>query len=438
LTAEVAILNREAVALGADSAVTLTGGSGQKIFTSANKIFQLSKIHPVGVMLYDSATIAEVSWETIIKRYRDQLGNKSFATLPEYATDFLTYLEGEKTKLFPADLQVESFQNAIHAFLHLVRDEIRDAIDAERIQSGKRLTQPQVDAIVANVVQENQRLVMAGRLVPGLPKDYISTLRRAYGRYITQHIDSVLGARYTLTPALRRRLRLLLLNLFLRVPPDELEPPFRSGLVFAGFGDDDLFPRLREITFEGVVGDYIKSYPRAEVDIELIGVRATVIPFAQRDMVQLFMEGVDPDYQDLVEGTIEDILRDLPDVLLAGLTGARRTTRDELRRRAERATAATMHTIHTHLAQVRKEAFWSPIAELVNLLPKEELGSMAEALVNLTSFRRRVSWDAETVGGPVDVAVISRGDGFVWMKRKHYFAPELNPGFMLNRYGVRP
>ena len=30
------------------------------------------------------------------------------------------------------------------------------------------------------------------------------------------------------------------------------------------------------------------------------------------------------------------------------------------------------------------------------------------------------------MGGPVDVAVISKGDGFIWIKRKHYFSPELN------------
>ena len=42
--------------------------------------------------------------------------------------------------------------------------------------------------------------------------------------------------------------------------------------------------------------------------------------------------------------------------------------------------------------------------------------------------------DAETVGGPIDVAVISKGDGFVWIKRKHYFKPELNPHFIKNYF----
>ena len=31
--------------------------------------------------------------------------------------------------------------------------------------------------------------------------------------------------------------------------------------------------------------------------------------------------------------------------------------------------------------------------------------------------------------GPVDVAVITKGDGFVWLKRKHYFPAELNPHY---------
>jgi len=59
---------------------------------------------------------------------------------------------------------------------------------------------------------------------------------------------------------------------------------------------------------------------------------------------------------------------------------------------------------------------------------------MAESLVNLTSFKRRITAETETVGGPIDVAVISKGDGFVWIKRKHYFQKDLNPAFFANYY----
>jgi len=59
---------------------------------------------------------------------------------------------------------------------------------------------------------------------------------------------------------------------------------------------------------------------------------------------------------------------------------------------------------------------------------------MAEALVELTSLKRKVSMEAETVGGPTDVAVISKGDGFIWIRRKHYFDADLNPPFFANYF----
>ena len=54
---------------------------------------------------------------------------------------------------------------------------------------------------------------------------------------------------------------------------------------------------------------------------------------------------------------------------------------------------------------------------------------MAESLIALTGLKRRMTSSEESVGGPVDVAIISKSDGFIWMKRKHYFNKELNAQF---------
>lgn len=48
------------------------------------------------------------------------------------------------------------------------------------------------------------------------------------------------------------------------------------------------------------------------------------------------------------------------------------------------------------------------------------------------------SVEPETVGGPVDVAVISRHEGFVWVKRKYYFNPAVNPRYMARAYKLSP
>ena len=103
MTAEVAILNRNAVALAADSAVTLRLPQSTKIYQT-NKLFALSKYEPVAVMIYGSADFMDLPWETIVKRYRVHLGRRSFGGIGEYGDDFLDFVEGNSA-FFPADRQ---------------------------------------------------------------------------------------------------------------------------------------------------------------------------------------------------------------------------------------------------------------------------------------------------------------------------------------------
>jgi hypothetical protein len=92
MTAEIAILNRTGVALAADSAVTI---GDSKVYNTVNKLFTLSKYHPVGVMIYGNAEHMTIPWETIIKAYREQCGKKSFPTVKQYGLDFVRFLQRE-------------------------------------------------------------------------------------------------------------------------------------------------------------------------------------------------------------------------------------------------------------------------------------------------------------------------------------------------------
>ena len=98
MTSEVVIINRSAVALAADSAVTVTywhrGEPERRFFKGANKIFNLSSAHPVGLMTYASATIQGVPLEVIVKAYRAQLGGECFETLDGYAKGFFEFVQG--------------------------------------------------------------------------------------------------------------------------------------------------------------------------------------------------------------------------------------------------------------------------------------------------------------------------------------------------------
>jgi hypothetical protein len=74
-----------------------------------------------------------------------------------------------------------------------------------------------------------------------------------------------------------------------------------------------------------------------------------------------------------------------------------------------------------------------PLRRVLGALPVDEMVELAEALINLQSLKEKVTKPSETVGGPVDVAVITRNEGLVWIKRKYFFDQSLNSRFMLRQ-----
>ena len=82
-----------------------------------------------------------------------------------------------------------------------------------------------------------------------------------------------------------------------------------------------------------------------------------------------------------------------------------------------------LETWETGLAKEMRETvldpYSGPFMTAVSALPRQDLARMAEALVNLTAFLMRMTADEdETVAEPIDVALLSKGDGFVWFRHK--------------------
>lgn len=60
-------------------------------------------------------------------------------------------------------------------------------------------------------------------------------------------------------------------------------------------------------------------------------------------------------------------------------------------------------------------------------MPIKDAIDLAEYLVNTTINYSKFSPGAPTVGGPVDIAAITKHEGFKWIKRKHYYNVDVNP-----------
>jgi len=205
-------------------------------------------------------------------------------------------------------------------------------------------------------------------------------------------------------------------------------------MVIAGFGDEDVFPAARHFHVWGMLGPHLLCWVHQEysssLDIGFAGGNpASIIPLAQQEMVQTFMRGMDPEFRKAVVGRATTAFSAIVDAAVSVHSGDD-AAKQLMRQALEQAVEVESVKYENEIEQYSQDTHVKPVMAVVGSLPKNELAEMAEALVSLTSLKRKISGDQETVGGPVDVAVISKGDGLIWIKRKHYFSPDLNPHFL--------
>lgn len=429
MTSEVVVMNSLGVALATDSAATVYIDGRAKVY-HADKLFMLSHFHPVGAMVYNNSALLGVPWETILKMFRKDLGKRAFGSLAEYGDHLIEYLNAARG-LFPREVQdkyyldlVETLYNGIESDIQERRDEIwrsrggkDDGQDAPRI----------ADLVIGESWKEWQEKPDAtcfdpkiGSSLAGRMSGEITMLRNSVFKHLKLGSES--------SRALHELAALV-------VSKEEILFESRTGLVIAGFGEDEHMPVLNSYELGEVFVDNLKfkKVRSQQVDSKTPSVVET---FAEREMVSTYLDGISPrfslkileDISELVLGLTEEIVTEVPNMSAK----RKREFLDRILPKGSNALRQWWQDFEEFRLEGRQ-----PFLQSISLLPKNELAHVAASLVSLTSFQKRMSTEEdETVGGPVDVAVISKGDGFVWIERKHYFRPELNRHFFKN-YGVQ-
>jgi len=435
MTCEIAVMNREAVALAADSTSSIV--HGRKVFTSAEKLFSLSHRKTVGIMVYGDADLLEVPWETIIKRYRDKLGSHTFQTLGDYGKNLIGFLESNEHDLLPDAAQERYFIHTVRVCLETIVEDVDKRVHSI-IESKGRVTHQQIQHVTSEVIERYLNELNKVDTFPMIPEDYNIKLLNKYEQRINELKNEVLEE-LPITDATEQQLKDIAISLFSRdihsIKSSELEyfseyePTRLSGIVIAGFGDFDTFPSIVTYEIEGMLLNhliYVHSEDKSKT-IDLDKLPAEIIPFAQTDMVEQFLYGVDQNYDlDIMSASCNKFKKACQETI----DGDRKLAaqdKQRLKNKLRKRLASAEKGCTDESARFQVNRHWWPIMRVLSALPKSELATMAETLVNLTSFKQRVSFGRETVGGPVDVAIISRGDGFVWVKRKRYFPADLNP-----------
>jgi hypothetical protein len=404
MTAIVGVLNKHAVAIAADSAVTL--GGGRKVMNGANKLFALSKYHPVAIAIYGNAEFIGTPWEIIIKEYRKQLKDKSFPTLRMYVDDFQRFLK--RRKYFCSEKEANDYLKSSVQGLYL------------NILQICKNHPDRIDNVLSRLEQSKTQPLLGGF------KDETVTF---FNEEVKKEIEN--GCKMLQTEGITVdivRMKEIIEAVFTR----DVIPLGTTGLVFAGYGESEIFPSIYNCNvgcvIKGLLAKVVKNASRINKD-NLSG----ICPFAQTDVMHTILDGVSPKMHEVYLQSLEQTFVKMKNALASLAESSYPELASQIR-------GLDITPFGTEFLKMSKttqmKEYTMPFVRSVATLEKEDLADFAESLITLTSLKRKVSFDQETVGGPVDVMVISKGDGIIWMKRKHYFDPDKNHHFFSNYFNL--
>ena len=243
MTAIVGVLNKRGIAFAADSAATHSSNSGQKIANNANKLFALSKYYPIGIALYNNLDFMGIPWDTIIKLYRDNLGRTHYKTLTEYVDSFWKYVRSN----FPpkgiqewfVDLIVESYHNEIHELYKEI------------------LANSKEEAVVDKYIQEFYSKLE--ELLNNNSIDFKKKLVESLYEFLCTKGDTYLS--YT-------------------------------GLVFFGYGENELYPSYREYMISCALDGHFKCALNRSGEVTNYN-SSIIASFAQYDVTNTVIRAVE-------------------------------------------------------------------------------------------------------------------------------------------------
>ena len=425
MTAEVIVANSNGIALAADSAVTI---GGKKIYNSAIKLFSLSKVHPVCAMIFGNASLIDIPWELIIKSYRKELKSKYFNYIEEYANDFLKYIcECDK---FECKITQEPWIQAnVNGYFQLIRDDFLKS--TQRIIDKKtKIEQEEILFQIEHIIKIHHKELSGRKILHNFDKEFEKNTRKKYLKLFSKIKNDVFQ-----NLPIKANLASKLYDIATYLHTREIFSNSVSGIVISGYGENEIYPSIISFEIEGIIDGRLKyrSIDKKSYKIKH-GNDCIIIPFAQEEMVQTFMNGLHPSVGDMMSNFIQQIFNRLPEVITTDNTSISNSDLELIKQKLRYDSSLLLKSFFDNLSKHIGNDQVAPVISMVNVLPKDELAAMAESMVNLTVFKRKVSNSLETVGGPVDVAIISKGDGMVWVKRKHYFKAELNNHFFRNYF----
>jgi hypothetical protein len=395
MSAGVCIMNKNAVALAADSAVSL--GNRIAIHNSADKLFPLSKIASVGLIVYSCAALMGVPVEIIIHEYSEHLGDKTFPNFKQYIDDFKSFIMDNYQYLRidkQEEIYVFNFFRTCENFVRIKYDQI--------IKLDQKLKEMEAyNAALKETMNDVNR-----RNTVNI--DFGEYARKKYNDFLISAIKNDRFYSY-----LSDKQREIVCDMTFKLLSSNYESREMVGIAMAGYGEKDIYPSLCRFHIDGILDGKIRYTLKEDIDISELR-PAHIKPLCQTDVMDTFLLGVNPKLEEMfIEQTssqIEKYVNSMENNLFAN--GMKDIVSAKISEKAN----DIIHKVCKREIKNNIDSFYKSI----EWLPIRELSLLAESLINITSIKRMVLADQNnaTVGGPVDVSVITKSEGFKWLKKK--------------------
>lgn len=209
--------------------------------------------------------------------------------------------------------------------------------------------------------------------------------------------------------------------------PDNID--ITTHLVFAGYGAKDSMPSICELCIYGIDNHKI-MYKKSEGYI-VSDKEATIYAQGQKDIIRSYIHGVIDDHiEKLINGHI-NILNESFLPLLCEYSPQEALQSDDLISLPPYFIIREKMESIINKCKEESEKEW---LEAIKGYNHQEMASLAENLIKATEIHKKIIGDAEEVGGLIDLAIITKNDGFQWLNRKSWYEP--SRGGQYGKFGI--
>ena len=439
MTAVVGILNKRGVAIAADSAVSW-GRNGNKVTKNGNKMIRMSNVIPISVMLTGNGGFLRTTWDIIVRHYRQHRGDIKHDTVEACMHDFFRYIADNGLFRDPKFVH-ERIKDEIVFLFNYIEENIDDKYK-QRNDEGA-LTSPRgFQKAFERLLNRCSKFWSKGGVCPQF-KDYSQAQFNDYSKEIFDEFiaeysydddDPFKGGMYprSVMIALREPLEeALMTRLSTRRDDDE----DHAELVFSGYGNQQAYPSLvSAIVCEGFDGR-VNYHVRPEDVICISDERpAAICPFAQKDVIRSILRGIHRDYGRELSDATNNSFSPFGNEFFNPCEDDNIDYFDFVDKLGEVKTDDLSRNFFRQINRLldRNLQKWEKALEDYDL---QSMAALAESLIDLTGFHRILTFQQEGVGGPVDLAVIYKTDGFTWLNRKSWYHHK-DVGGRYGKFGV--